>query len=91
VATLKRAAAGRAGSVGLGEVHAVGKLKAGDLPGALLHFKISLEQLDVDHLPLHRAQALRADIVQGLVAVVGFDKLAYHCIHDARSVGARRR
>src|SRR5262245_45638868 len=69
--------------VDFGEVHAISELQAGNLARPMLHFQIGLEQFDVDHLALHGGYAFGAHAVQGEIAVMGFDELAYDRIHDS--------
>jgi len=70
-------------SVGFGEIHAIGKLQTGNLAGVVLHFQVGLQNLDIDDLALCRAVALRPDIFQGEVAIMGFDEFTDTGVHGS--------
>jgi hypothetical protein len=71
----------RARLIELAEIHAVGKLQAGDLTGVVLYFEVSLKECDMDLLPLHGIVALGTSAVEGEVTVVRFHKFPDHVVH----------
>jgi len=86
--------AGRAGLIGLAEIHAIGELQAGNLPRMVLNFQVGFQQFNVDLFPLHRAVALGAGVVEGKIAIVGFHEFPDHVVHgvaDSQSQARRHK
>lgn len=67
--------------IDFGEVHSVGVLKTGDLPGMELDFQIGGQNGDVHRFTLCGAGAVDARAVQFHIAVMGEDKLVNDGVH----------
>jgi len=78
-------------SVRFAEIHAVGKLQAGNLPRVVLDFKVGFEQFDIDLFPLYGTAALSTDAVEREITVVRFHKFPDHVVHGEADSQSRAR
>jgi hypothetical protein len=68
--------------VDFSKIHPIGKLKSGNLPGMELHFKIRLQNGNVDGFTLSGVRALGADAIELHIPVMRFYEFIYDRIHD---------